>query len=112
MDPARIVPDDQIWDAIKQECADAAANEPLLLVAIPYHFARTFGTVLVDAADGRISVALREGADPRALLEVRRVLGRPFDVAIVEAAAFDQLLSDRYSRQRTRFAGERPADRR
>lgn len=30
MDPARIVPDDQIWDAIKQECADAAANEPLL----------------------------------------------------------------------------------
>ncbi|AQX17141.1 serine O-acetyltransferase [Tessaracoccus lapidicaptus] len=25
-----MVPDDQIWDAIKQECADAAANEPLL----------------------------------------------------------------------------------
>lgn len=76
----------------------AATNEPLLLVAIPYNFARTFGTVLVDAADGRISVALREGADPRALLEVRRVLGRPFDVDIVEAPAFDQLLSDRYSR--------------
>lgn len=30
MDPARIVPDDQIWDTIRAECAEAAANEPLL----------------------------------------------------------------------------------
>ena len=30
MDPSKIVPDDQIWDAIKEECARAAANEPLL----------------------------------------------------------------------------------
>ncbi|HMR13165.1 MAG TPA: serine O-acetyltransferase [Arachnia sp.] len=30
MDPARIVPDDQVWLAIKSECALAAAREPLL----------------------------------------------------------------------------------
>ena len=30
MDPARIVPDDQVWLAIKSECARAAAREPLL----------------------------------------------------------------------------------
>ena len=30
MDPALIVPDDQVWESIKSECALAAANEPLL----------------------------------------------------------------------------------
>mgnify|MGYP000104754737 CR=1 FL=1 len=30
MDPARIVPDDQVWLAIKSECARAAEREPLL----------------------------------------------------------------------------------
>ncbi len=30
MDPARIVTDEKIWDAIVSECAEAAANEPLL----------------------------------------------------------------------------------
>ena len=30
MDPARIVPDDQVWLAIKSECALAAEREPLL----------------------------------------------------------------------------------
>lgn len=30
MDPSLIVPDDQVWDSIKAECAQAAENEPLL----------------------------------------------------------------------------------
>ncbi|AQP45141.1 serine O-acetyltransferase [Tessaracoccus flavus] len=30
MDPTRIVPDDQIWAAIQEECAEVARNEPLL----------------------------------------------------------------------------------
>ena len=30
MDPAQIVSDDQVWQSIKAECAQAAANEPLL----------------------------------------------------------------------------------
>ena len=30
MDPARIVADHLIWESIRAECAEAAANEPLL----------------------------------------------------------------------------------
>ena len=62
------------------------------LKTIPYHFARKFGVVL----DGD-RIAMREGADPRALLELRRHLARPFDVAFVEAPAFDKLLATAYA---------------
>jgi general secretion pathway protein E len=84
--------------------ADVAAfdlAEPLALpmgmVTIPYMFARRFGVVLGDATDGRLSVAMREGGDPKVLLELRRHLARPFDVGIVPPEAFDRLLSDRYA---------------
>ena len=72
--------------------------ETLELVApltIPYAYARKFGTV-VQSADP-LTVALREGADPRALIELRRHIGRPFAIARVEAPAFDRLLSDAYA---------------
>ena len=59
---------------------------------IPYAFARKFGVVL----DGD-RVAMRDGADPKALLELRRHLGRPFDIEVVEATAFDRLLSNAYA---------------
>jgi general secretion pathway protein E len=59
---------------------------------IPYAFARKFGVVL----DGE-AVAMREGADRHALLELRRHLARPFDVAFVEPATFDRLLAQAYA---------------
>ena len=62
------------------------------LPVIPYAFARKFGLVLDE---GR--VAMREGADPRALIELRRHLGRPIEVAPVEAPAFDKLLATAYA---------------
>ena len=65
------------------------------LPTIPYLFARRFGTVLRSGAP--LGVALREGADPRALIELRRHLGRPFDVEIVAPVEFDRLLSDAYA---------------
>ena len=61
-------------------------------VALPYAFARRFGVCLSGE-----KVALREGSDPRALIEVRRVLRRPFDVEVVAPTAFDRLLSDNYA---------------
>ncbi|WP_276592918.1 ATPase, T2SS/T4P/T4SS family [Sphingomonas sp. GC_Shp_3] len=67
------------------------------MMAIPYMFARRFGVVLGDATDGRLSVAMREGGDPKVLLELRRHLAQPFDVGIVPSEAFDRLLSDRYA---------------
>jgi len=73
------------------------SDAPILpAVTIPYGFARKFGVVLQPAVEGRHNVALREGADPRALLEVRRHLSQPFDVTFADAAAFDRLLSDNY----------------
>ncbi|WP_294212303.1 GspE/PulE family protein [uncultured Sphingomonas sp.] len=72
--------------------------DPLPMLAIPYAFARRFGVVVQHTdTDTHLTVALRTGADPRALLEVRRYLARPFDVVIVEAPAFDRLLSDSYA---------------
>ena len=70
-------------------------NEMSAIIAptvIPYAFARRFGVVL----DGQ-RVAMRAGTDARALIELRRFLGRPFEVATVEPAAFDRLLSDNYA---------------
>jgi general secretion pathway protein E len=63
---------------------------------IPYGFARKFGVVLQDSDDGAVAVALRDGSDPRALLEIRRFLGKPFAVTHADAPAFDRMLSDRY----------------
>ena len=76
-------------DAIALPAPDAIVVPP---VALPYGFARKFGVVL----DGD-RVALREGSDPRALIEVRRVMGRAFDIVVVAPAEFDRLLSDHYA---------------
>ncbi|MCW6535244.1 MULTISPECIES: GspE/PulE family protein [Sphingomonas] len=61
-------------------------------VQLPYAFARRFGVIF----DGE-RVALRDGADAAALIEVRRVVGRPFDVEVLEKAAFDRLLGNIYA---------------
>jgi general secretion pathway protein E len=67
-----------------------------LTVNLPYGFARKFGVVVQTGEDGRPSVALREGSDPKILIEVRRFLAQPFDVTSADATAFDRLLSDSY----------------
>ncbi|QHL91881.1 type II secretion system protein GspE [Sphingomonas changnyeongensis] len=68
-----------------------------LPIAIPYGFARRHGVILMAGSGDRLSVALREGADPAILLEVRRHLAQGFDVAFVAPDAFDRLLSDHYA---------------
>ena len=73
------------------------AEEAPPLPAIPYAFAKRFGVALLGEEDGRIGIALREGADPRALIELRRFLARPFSVARTPVTEFDRLLSDRYA---------------
>ena len=70
---------------------------PSLLLHIPYGFARKFGIILNEGEGGRFDVAVRQGADPRALLEVRRYVGQPFDVRFVDPGDFDRLLSERYA---------------
>ncbi|MEO5867271.1 MAG: ATPase, T2SS/T4P/T4SS family, partial [Sphingomonas sp.] len=67
------------------------------LPTIPYAFARRFGVVIDTQDDAHLSVAMREGSDPKALLELRRHLGRRFDVEVVTTEDFDKLLSERYA---------------
>ena len=70
--------------------AEAAAT-------IPYAFARRFGVVVQEADGPGVRIAMREGADPKALLELRRHFGRPFGVGFVAPEAFDRLLSNAYA---------------
>jgi general secretion pathway protein E len=95
---AALIDDTLVLDAPAPDAIFSARVEALPNVTIPYTFARRFGVCIQHTeADEHLTVALREGADPRALLEIRRLLGRPFDVAIVDAPAFDKLLSDGYA---------------
>src|SRR3546814_15607663 len=65
--------------------------------AIPYAFAKRFGVVVLGEEGAGVSVGLREGDDPRALTEVRRVLGRPLAINRIDRKAFERLLSERYA---------------
>ena len=69
-----------------------------LPVDIPYAFALKHGVMLQPQDDGAYTVALREGSDPRILIEVRRHLARGFAVDFVTSSRFDELLSDHYAR--------------
>ncbi|CAA9517867.1 MAG: General secretion pathway protein E [uncultured Sphingomonas sp.] len=78
----------------------AAAEQAVPVTAIldiPYAYARSHGVVALPREDGGLVVALREGADPGTLIEVRRHLAQPFALRIVTAAEFDRHLHDRYA---------------
>lgn len=61
---------------------------------LPYAFSKRQGVILLDLAEDAAVVGLREGADPRALVEARRALGRPLRVEALTQAAFDRQLSE------------------
>jgi general secretion pathway protein E len=83
----------------------APVAEATLPVNIPYPFAKRFGVAFLGEDDGRLAVALREGADPRALIEVRRYLARSFEVRFVAPDQFDRILSERYALDQQDAAG-------
>lgn len=85
-------------DAVEQVLVEEiAAASPALPVNIPYAFAKRFGVALLGEQDGRLLVSMREGSDPRALIEVRRYLSRAFEVEFSPAEQFDRILSERYA---------------
>ena len=51
----------------------------LINPTLPYGFAKRHGVILLEAGEVCV-VGLREGADPSALIETRRALGRPLRV--------------------------------
>ncbi|MDM8009715.1 MAG: type II secretion system protein GspE, partial [Parasphingorhabdus sp.] len=70
---------------------------PSPLLDLPYGYSRDHGILLRSMDGERASIAMRAGADPSALLEVRRYLALPFDVELVDGPAFERLLSDHYA---------------
>ena len=76
---------------------EAFASAHPRAIDIPYGFARKHGVVLLPQEGERLSIAVREGSDPRVLLEVRRHLARSFDVSFVDQAEFDRHLSNHYA---------------
>jgi general secretion pathway protein E len=74
-----------------------APETETLALAIPYAFARRHGVALLDAEDGHLGVAMREGANPACLIELRRFLARPFHVEFRSPDEFDRILHDRYA---------------
>ena len=68
-----------------------ARTDPVL----PYAFAKRHGVVLIEMGE-RARLGLRQGGDPLALAEARRVLGRPVSVEPLAQAEFDRRLSEAY----------------
>jgi general secretion pathway protein E len=66
------------------------------MTPLAYSFAKRHGVILLEAGE-RARVALREGADPSALVEARRALGLPLQVEPLSRAAFDRQLSEAYA---------------
>lgn len=84
-----------------QDAINASAS-PLL--DIPYTYARDHGVLLAGGDENRLSVVMRSGGDPGALLEVRRYLAMPFDVELVETEVFERLLGVHYAAEGTTAA--------
>ena len=64
---------------------------------LPYAFAKQHGVLLLAGTGDDARVGLREGASATALLEVRRVLGRPLQVQPLPRQVFDRTLSEVYA---------------
>lgn len=64
---------------------------------LSYGFAKDFGVVVTGRSEGGVTVALRVGANPRALTEVRRVTGPIVEILQSPQQEFDALLSDHYA---------------
>ena len=73
--------------------------------ALAYPFAKSRGVVLLDF-DGVARVGLREGADPAALIEARRVLGAAIRVESLSRADFERRLSEAYAGEGLAGSGE------
>ena len=65
--------------------------------ALAYAFAKRHGVVVLEQAADAVRVGLREDADAHALLEARRVLGRPLVVVGLPRADFTRRLADAYA---------------
>ncbi len=92
-DEVPLAPDVALADAISVAVPAQAAP----LAAVPYGFARDTGFLVEGEDEAEVALAMREGADPLALLELRRALGKPLSLRRVTAGEFEKLLGDTYA---------------
>ena len=69
-----------------------------LTADLSYAFARDKGLVVLDQADEFIRLGVRQGADPLALIEARRVLGVQLELHALAPQDFERALTERYAR--------------
>jgi len=63
---------------------------------VPFQFAKTKGVIAARRAGDRVVVWAREDVQPAALSELRRVLGAPIEIGMVEPERFEHYLSEVY----------------
>ncbi|MEO1642405.1 MAG: type II secretion system ATPase GspE [Pseudomonadota bacterium] len=66
---------------------------------LTYGFARDKGIVLLERNGARARIGVRNGADPFALVEARRVIRLPFEIEPMDAPAFERALTEHYARE-------------
>ncbi|SFZ73955.1 type II secretion system ATPase GspE [Chitinimonas taiwanensis] len=64
-----------------------------------YGFARQRGVVDIAEQGGTVNVLMKKGSDLAGLMELRRLLGRPVNVEMLDGAAFDARLATLFARQ-------------
>lgn len=83
---------------------------PAPTLKLAYAFAKENGLVVLDAASRPARVGARGTPDPRALLEVRRIVNAPIAIDVMPGDAFERRLSEIYSADGIR-AGDFEMDR-
>lgn len=67
-------------------------------VRLPYTFAKSHCVILGNKEDGGLELFVSDRTPASALAEVRRMIGGPFEVALIDTAQFERKLADAYSR--------------
>lgn len=65
---------------------------------LSYAFAKDKGLVLLGMTEGKAQVGVRQGADPLALIEARRVLRSPISLKALGVQEFERALTEHYAR--------------
>ena len=68
------------------------------LARLPYTFAKSQSIILNTGDDGGLRALVSENTPVSALAEVRRTLGAPFEITLLNAASFERELAETYSR--------------
>jgi len=66
---------------------------------LPFSFAKRHGLLVHSYADGHAQTLVRRDASPASLAEVRRFIGRPLQLAVVDVKEFDDRLQKTYEQE-------------